>query len=104
LITRIKLRAKKGEGAATLDELAEFARGLICLTRHPEARLLDIFGRSNVYAELQRHHRREEKRPTRPSSNARGVCASRWSPPTAPPTPRQPSASCWMCSPASAIM
>ena len=61
LITRMKLRAKKGEGAATLDELAEFARGLICLTRHPEARLLDIFGRSNVYAELQRHHLREEE-------------------------------------------
>ncbi len=61
LITRMKLRAKKGEGAATLEELAEFARGLICLTRHPEARLLDIFGRSNVYAELQRHHQREEE-------------------------------------------
>src|SRR5208283_4721098 len=61
LVTRMKLRAKKGEGAATLDELAEFARGLICLTRHPEARLVEIFGRSNVYAELQRHHRREEE-------------------------------------------
>jgi error-prone DNA polymerase len=61
LITRMKLRAKKGEGAATLEELAEFARGLICLTRHPEQRLLEIFGRSNVYAELQRHHQREEE-------------------------------------------
>jgi error-prone DNA polymerase len=61
LITRMKLRAKKGEGAATLDELAEFARGLICLTRHPEARLIEIFGRSNVYAELNRHRRREEE-------------------------------------------
>jgi error-prone DNA polymerase len=61
LITRMKLRAKKGEGAATLDELAEFARGLICLTSHPEARLLEIFGSSNVYAELQRHHMREEE-------------------------------------------
>ena len=61
LITRMKLRAKKGEGAATFDELAEFARGLICLTRHPEQRLLEIFGRSNVYAELQRHHLREEE-------------------------------------------
>ena len=61
LITRMKLRAIKGEGAVTLDELAEFARGLICLTRHPEARLLDVFGRSNVYAELQRHHQREEE-------------------------------------------
>jgi error-prone DNA polymerase len=61
LITRMKLRAKKGEGAATFEELAEFAPGLICLTRHPEARLLEIFGRSNVYAELQRHHLREEE-------------------------------------------
>ncbi len=61
LITRMKLRAPKGGGAATLEELAEFARGLICLTRHPEVRLLEIFGRSNVYAELQRHHRREEE-------------------------------------------
>jgi len=61
LITRIKLRAKKGEGAATLDELAEFARGVICLTRHPEERLVDIFGRANLYAELQRHYRRDEE-------------------------------------------
>ena len=63
LVTRMKLRAKKGEGAATLEELAEFARGLICLTRHPDARLLDIFGKHNVYAELQRHqHRQQEAR------------------------------------------
>jgi error-prone DNA polymerase len=61
LVTRMKLRAKKGEGAATLEELAEFARGLICLTRHPEARLLDIFGKHNVYAELQRHHHRQQE-------------------------------------------
>src|ERR1700682_2465107 len=31
LITRMKLRAKKGEGAATPEELAEFSPGLICL-------------------------------------------------------------------------
>jgi error-prone DNA polymerase len=61
LVTRMKLRAKKGEGEATLDEFAEFARGLICLTRHPEARLLEIFGKHNVYAELQRHHHRQEE-------------------------------------------
>jgi error-prone DNA polymerase len=61
LITRMKLRAKKGEGSATPEELAEFARGLICLTRHPEARLLDMFGRSNVYSEIQRHQVREEE-------------------------------------------
>jgi len=61
LITRMKLRAKKGEGATTLEELAEFARGLLCVTRHPDERLLDIFGRGNVYAELQRHYSREEE-------------------------------------------
>jgi error-prone DNA polymerase len=61
LITRMKLRAKKGEGAATLEELAEFSKGLICLTRHPDERLIDIFGRHNVYAELQRHYHREEE-------------------------------------------
>jgi len=61
LVTRMKLRAKKGEGAATLDELAEFSKGLLCLTRHPDERLLNIFGRHNVYAELQRHYHREEE-------------------------------------------
>src|ERR1051326_2204035 len=61
LVTRMKLRAKKGEGAVTPEELAEYARGLICVTRHPHERLLDIYGRANVYAELQRHYHREEE-------------------------------------------
>jgi error-prone DNA polymerase len=61
LVTRMKLRAKKGEGAATLEELAEFSKGLLCITRHPDERLLDIFGRGNVYAELERHYHREEE-------------------------------------------
>jgi error-prone DNA polymerase len=61
LVTRMKLRAKKGEGAATLDEIAEYARGLICLTRHPDERLYDIFGPHHLYAELQRHYHREEE-------------------------------------------
>ena len=61
LVTRMKLRAKKGEGAASLDELAEFSQGLICLTRHPEERLLEIFGPRHLYAELQRHYHREEE-------------------------------------------
>ncbi len=61
LVTRMKLRAPKGQGAATLDELAEFSRGLICLTRHPEERLLEIFGRHHLYAELQRHYHRDEE-------------------------------------------
>src|SRR5262249_42533395 len=32
LLTRIKMRALKGEGAATFDDLAEHAAGLVCLT------------------------------------------------------------------------
>ncbi|MGA2194899.1 MAG: error-prone DNA polymerase [Bryobacteraceae bacterium] len=61
LVTRMKLRAKKGEGAASLEDIAEFSRGLICLTRHPDARLLEIFGPHHLYAELQRHYHREEE-------------------------------------------
>ena len=61
LITRMKLRAPKGEGAVTLEELAEFSKGVICLTRHPDERLLEIFGKQHVYAELQRHYHREEE-------------------------------------------
>ncbi len=61
LVTRMKLRAPKGEGAATLEELAEFSRGLICLTAHPDERLLDIYGKYALCAELQRHHNREEE-------------------------------------------
>ncbi|HTX39213.1 MAG TPA: error-prone DNA polymerase [Bryobacteraceae bacterium] len=61
LVTRMKLRAPKGEGAATLEEIAEFSPGLVCLTRHPGERLLEIFGRHHLYAELQRHYHREEE-------------------------------------------
>jgi error-prone DNA polymerase len=74
LITRMKLRAPKGEGAVTEADLAELADGLVCLTGpNPESRapnpeerikrLCEIFGRENVYVELQRHFdRREEAR------------------------------------------
>jgi error-prone DNA polymerase len=79
LITRMKLRvpkhARTGECAVTGEELAEHAKGLICLTgiddgplgsiieredpnsaKHVQRSvewLLDVFGRKNVYAELQ---------------------------------------------------
>src|SRR5215469_10083969 len=82
LITRMKLRAKKGEGAVTAQELQEHAEGLICLTGGEEGplaaalqqggidkarraidQLIGIFGPHNVYVELQRHfHRAEESR------------------------------------------
>jgi error-prone DNA polymerase len=61
LVTRMKLRAPKGQGAATLEEIAQFSPGLVCLTRHPDERLLAIFGRGRLYAELQRHYQREEE-------------------------------------------
>jgi len=72
LITRMKLRAPKGEGALTLDELDGCTAGLVALAgraaldgrRHGVAGLLDrlvgIFGRDRVYVELQRHLRRDE--------------------------------------------
>jgi len=80
LLTRMKMRAPKGEGAATFEELAEFAGGLVCLTgggRGPVAaalaragapagrecleRLVGIYGRFDVFAELQRHLSRPEE-------------------------------------------
>jgi error-prone DNA polymerase len=81
LITRFKMRqASKSEGAATLQDLEEFSAGLICLTGGDEGlltasltnhsqdetrklvdRLTSIYGRSNLYIELQRHGLREEE-------------------------------------------
>jgi error-prone DNA polymerase len=69
LITRMKLRAKKGEGAATPEEFAEYSEGVICLTptsniQNPTSdfeRLLEIFGPHNVYAQVQRHFDREQE-------------------------------------------
>ncbi len=82
LITKMKLRSKKGGGAVCRDELQEHANGLICLTggddgplaaalaqggmekaRHAVESLTGIFGCGNVYVELQRHfHRGQEAR------------------------------------------
>ncbi|HEU0253687.1 MAG TPA: DNA polymerase III subunit alpha, partial [Pyrinomonadaceae bacterium] len=79
LITLMKMRvpkhAKPGECAVTSEEMAAHAKGLICLTgafdgpiaRAPkEAQqatewLIELFGKKNVYAELQRHFDREEE-------------------------------------------
>src|SRR5271163_3256080 len=75
LMTRYKLREKeKGTGTATLEEVAEHAEGLVCLTGgeegvlaasliykgYDEARrniekLVALFGKENVYVEVQRH-------------------------------------------------
>ena len=78
LITLMKLHVPKhekpGECVVTSDELADHAAGLICLTggfdgplaRTEEAQttvewLTEVFGKKNVYAELQRHFDREEE-------------------------------------------
>src|ERR1019366_1921666 len=78
LISLTKLRVGKNEpSAATPEEIAEYAGGLICLTgdehgplaagfRKGDAapilvRMLSIFGRENVYAEIQRHLLRDEE-------------------------------------------
>ncbi len=80
LITKMKLRSKKGEGAVRKEELQEHAAGLICLTggddgplatalaqggmeeaRRSVQSLMNIFGRANVYVELQRHFHREQE-------------------------------------------
>src|SRR5580658_8693528 len=61
LITRMKMRAKKGEGAATLEEIGEFAKGLVCITPDIDETLAGIFGKHNLYAELQRHMDRQEE-------------------------------------------
>jgi error-prone DNA polymerase len=80
LITRLKMRAKKGEGHAFPEEMKEASNGLICLTGGAEGPLTDAlvrgglhaaekrvlelcatFGQGNVYVELQRHFCREEE-------------------------------------------
>ena len=80
LITKMKLRSAKGEGAVREEELREHAAGLICLTGDHDGplafvlahggmeeargcveRLIGIFGRDNVYVELQRHFHREQE-------------------------------------------
>ena len=81
LITRFKMRQPaKSEGFAVMRDLEEFQSGLICLTGGDEGplasaiatggeasgracveQLVRVFGRNNVYIELQRHGDRAEE-------------------------------------------
>ncbi len=81
LITKMKLRAGRKTGAcASRSDFIDHAGGLICLTGGEEGplaaalahggpqaafeavkQLAEIFGRANVYVELQRHFHREEE-------------------------------------------
>ena len=109
LITSMKLRAPKGEAAASQDELRQYSAGLVCLTgESPPTRarfekLKSIFGEKNVYAELQRHlHRDEEARNQAVIDLARSSQTSPSSPPTASATRPEKSANSSMSSPPSA--
>ena len=73
LITRMKLRAPKGEGALTLEDFEGMTAGLVALAGRPVLdgrrhgvgglldRLVGLFGRGQVCVELQRHLLREEE-------------------------------------------
>ena len=81
LITQLKIREPgKSDGAANIDDLSQYASGLICLTggedgplaaalmrggeeagRETVEQLIRLFGKENVYVELQRHQEREEE-------------------------------------------
>lgn len=77
LITDMKMRSPKGEHAATDADLERYKSGLVCFTGGQEGplaralsqgtarecidKLTGIFGHHNVYAELQRHHHRDEE-------------------------------------------
>ena len=67
LLTRMHLRAPKGEGRAGWDDIEEYSAGLIALTNNPRHadRLHSIFGPKNLYIEIQRHRRREQERHNR---------------------------------------
>jgi error-prone DNA polymerase len=73
LVTRMKMRAQKGEGALALEELDGHVSGLVALAGRPLLdarhhgvgglldRLVGIFGRNYVHVELQRHLLRDEE-------------------------------------------
>ena len=73
LVTRMKLRAPKGEGALTIDELDGHVAGLVALVGRSALsgprfgvgglvdRIVHTFGAKNVCIELQRHLLRDEE-------------------------------------------
>jgi len=64
-LCRLITKAKLSGAPATLDDVEEHARGLVCLTGTADAhldRLLGIFGRGGCFVEIQRHLDRAEER------------------------------------------
>ncbi|MEM7012062.1 MAG: error-prone DNA polymerase [Verrucomicrobiota bacterium] len=79
MLTRAKLRAPKGEGSVSWNELAEFSDGLVCLSGDEDGpvrqaldrgdrkgaeialeRLTQIYGKDRTWVEIQRHRVRGE--------------------------------------------
>ena len=85
LVTRMKMRAPKGEGALALDELDGQTRGLVALAgrellgfeKYGVGGLIDplvgLFGRDHVYVELQRHFLRDEEADNRALADIAGA-------------------------------
>ena len=73
LVTRMKMRAEKGDATLALEELDGATAGLVVLAGRPVLdarhygvgglldRLVGLFGRRHVYVELQRHLLRDEE-------------------------------------------
>jgi len=76
LVTRMRMRAEKGAGALAIEEFDGFTSGLVALAGRPLLdaqhfgvgglldRLIGLFGRANVYVDLQRHFLRDEESDT----------------------------------------
>ena len=73
LLSKMKLRAPKGEGALAIHELDGFTTGLIAMPGRPLLqaerfgvgglldRIVGTFGRGNTFVELQRHLQRDQE-------------------------------------------
>ncbi|HTH24582.1 MAG TPA: error-prone DNA polymerase [Vicinamibacterales bacterium] len=73
LLSKMKLRAPKGEGALAIHELDGFTTGLVAMPGRPLLgaerfgvgglldRIVGTFGRGNTYVELQRHLHRDQE-------------------------------------------
>ena len=121
LITRMKLRAPKGEGALTLDELDGSTRGLVALAGRRRSGAQRA-GASMMSGAMGRRSARSPRRPVRPRRRVRRAAAAlpprrgsrqpgarrvwrrrsacRSSRPTACGSRRRPSGRCSTCSPA----
>src|SRR6478735_3953518 len=67
LLTQAHLRSEKGSCAVEWNELAEFATGLVALLGKGSGpqraeQLIDTWGRSQVFVEIQRHFLRGDER------------------------------------------